>query len=155
MSDLLTYLRSLPTQNAQIKETALLINYYIPRNIITLLNCYSLYHYYLFNPYLTNGLSNHYQLGESTFILGDIRGDFRFLFTFSMIFLQANRIVPDGTQRSAAAHLGLFCLPMSNKRDARNCYSLYHYYLFNTTPYSTNDIAELSVEGKMLDHVLL
>ena len=29
-----------------------------------------------------------------------------------MIFLYANRIVPDGTPRSAASHLGLFCLPM-------------------------------------------
>ena len=25
---------------------------------------------FLFNPYLTNGLSHHYQLDESTFILG-------------------------------------------------------------------------------------
>ena len=36
-----------------------------------------------------------------------------------MKFLQANRIAPDGTPRSAASHLGLFCLPMSHKRDAR------------------------------------
>ena len=25
---------------------------------------------------------------------------------------------PDGTPRSAASHLGLFCLPMSHKKDA-------------------------------------
>ena len=31
----------------------------------------------------------------------------------------ANRIAPDGTPRSAASHLGLFCLPMSLKREAR------------------------------------
>ena len=31
----------------------------------------------------------------------------------------ANRIAPDGTPRSAASHLGLFCLPMSHKRDSR------------------------------------
>ena len=36
-----------------------------------------------------------------------------------MKFLQANRIAPDGTPRSAASHLGLCCLPMSHKRDAR------------------------------------
>ena len=34
-----------------------------------------------------------------------------------MKFLCANRIAPDGTQRSAASHLGLFCLPVSHKRD--------------------------------------
>ena len=36
-----------------------------------------------------------------------------------MKILYANRIVPDGMQRSAMSHLGLFCLPMSHKRDAR------------------------------------
>ena len=35
------------------------------------------------------------------------------LFFFSMKFICANRIAPDGTPRSAASHLGLFCLPMS------------------------------------------
>ena len=45
--------------------------------------------------------------------------DFYFLSHFSMKFLCANRIAPDGTPRSAASHLGLFCLPMSHKRDAR------------------------------------
>ena len=36
-----------------------------------------------------------------------------------MKFLQANRIAQNGTPRSAASHLGLFCLPMSHKMDAR------------------------------------
>ena len=36
-----------------------------------------------------------------------------------MKILLGNRIAPDGTPRSAASHLGLFCLPMSHKRDAR------------------------------------
>ena len=36
-----------------------------------------------------------------------------------MKILQANRIAPDGMPRSAASHLGLCCLPMSHKRDAR------------------------------------
>ena len=42
-----------------------------------------------------------------------------FLFHFSMKFLQANRIAPDGTLCFAASHLGLYCLPMSHKTDAR------------------------------------
>ena len=37
--------------------------------------------------HMTNGLSHHYHLGESTFIFGDIRCDFRFIFTSSMNFL--------------------------------------------------------------------
>ena len=40
-----------------------------------------------FNPYLTNGFSHHYHLGESTFILRDIGSDFESLFHFSMKFL--------------------------------------------------------------------
>ena len=36
-----------------------------------------------------------------------------------MNFLQANRIAPDGTPRCAVSHLGLDCLPMSYKKDAR------------------------------------
>ena len=31
----------------------------------------------------------------------------------------AKIIAPDGTPRFSASHLGLFCLPMSHKRDAR------------------------------------
>ena len=44
---------------------------------------------------------------------------FENLFYLSMKFLEAKRIAPDGTPRSAASHLALFCLPMSHKRDAR------------------------------------
>ena len=72
----------------------------------------------ILNPYLTNGFSHHYQLDESTFIFRGVRSDFQFLSQFLMKFLQANRIAPDGTPRSAASHLGLFWLPMSHKRDA-------------------------------------
>ena len=71
-----------------------------------------------FNPYLTNGFSHHYQLGESTFIFRGVRSDLIFLSDFSMEFFCANRIAPDGMPRSAASHLGLCCLPMSHKRDA-------------------------------------
>ena len=54
---------------------------------------------FLINPYLTNEFSHHYQSDESTFILG----------VLGVIF----------TPHSAASHLGLFCLPISHKRDAR------------------------------------
>ena len=68
---------------------------------------------------MTNGFSHRYQLDESTFTFRGAWSDFYFLSHFSMKFLYANRIAPDGTPRSAASHLELFCLPMSHKRDAR------------------------------------
>ena len=68
---------------------------------------------------MMNGFFRHYHLGESTFIFRGIRSDFDFSFHFSMKLLLANRIDPDGTPHSAASHLGLFCLPMSHKKDAR------------------------------------
>ena len=70
---------------------------------------------------MTNGLSHPYHLDESTFIFRGIGSVFffSFLFHFSMKFVSANRIAPDGTPRFAASHLGLFCLHMSHKKDAR------------------------------------
>ena len=65
-----------------------------------------------------NGLSNPYHLDESTLILGASGVIFYFYF-ISMKIKIANRIAPDGTQRFAVSHLGLFCLPMSHKKDAR------------------------------------
>ena len=56
-----------------------------------------------------NGLSHRYLLDESIFIFR-VRSNFSFLFYFSMNFLWAS---------SAASHLGLFCLPMSHKKDLR------------------------------------
>ena len=73
----------------------------------------------LITPYLTNGFSHCYQLGESTFIFRGVRSNFYFLSHFSMKFLCANRIAPDGTPQNAASHLGLYCLPTSHKMDAR------------------------------------
>ena len=72
-----------------------------------------------FNPFLTNGFSHHYHLGEPTFVFKGIRSEFQLSYNFFMKILLANRIATDGTPRSAASHLGLFCLPMSHKRDAR------------------------------------
>ena len=69
------------------------------------------------NPYLTNRLSHHYHLGESTFnAFRGIRSDFEFLSHFSMKFLSANRIAPSG---AILFEMGLFCLLMSHKRDVR------------------------------------
>ena len=56
----------------------------------------------LLNPYLTNGFSHHCQWDESTFIFRGVRRDFYFLSHFSMKFLCANRIAPDGTSHSVA-----------------------------------------------------
>ena len=58
-----------------------------------------------------------YHLDESTFIFRGIRSNFSFLFHFSMKIKTANRIAPDRTPRFVASHLGLFCLPMSNKKE--------------------------------------
>ena len=55
----------------------------------------------------------------STFHFRDIRNNFSFLVHFSMKIIETNRIAPDGTPRFAASHLGLFCLSMSHKKDAR------------------------------------
>ena len=48
------------------------------------------------NSYLTNGVSHHYQLDESTFNFWCVRSDFYFLSLFSLKLLCANRIAPDG-----------------------------------------------------------
>ena len=50
---------------------------------------------------------------------GGFRVVFNFRFIFSMKIMSVNRIAPDGMSCSAASHLGLFCLPMSHKKDAR------------------------------------
>ena len=64
----------------------------------------------LLNPLMTNGLSHPYHLDESISIFRGIRGNFSFLFHFSMKIMSANRIAPDGTPHFAASHLGL-CFP--------------------------------------------
>ena len=50
-----------------------------------------------------------------------------------MKFVSANRITTDGTPRFAASHLGLFCLPMSHKKDAGLIWvnSMHFYYDLN------------------------
>ena len=70
-------------------------------------------------PLVTNGPSNRYHVDESTCIFRGIGSIFSFSFHFSMKIMSANRIAPDGTPHFAASHMGLFCLPMSHKKDAR------------------------------------
>ena len=65
-----------------------------------------------------HGIAHLSHLGESTFINRGFRCDFRILLNFLMEIL-LNRIAPDGMLHSVASHLGLFCLSMSHKKDAR------------------------------------
>ena len=52
-------------------------------------------------------------------ILRGGKGGIFFIFiSFSMKFMCANRIALDGMLCFAVSHLGLFCLPMSQKKDA-------------------------------------
>ena len=46
-----------------------------------------------------NGLSHSYHFDEFTFIYRDLMSIFFILFHFSMKFMYANRIAPDGTPR--------------------------------------------------------
>ena len=68
---------------------------------------------------MTNGFTHPYHLGKSTFILGT-SGAFFIFFLLSQVSMKfisvANIIDPDLTPRSAASHLGLYCLPMLHKR---------------------------------------
>ena len=68
---------------------------------------------------MTKEISHSYHLDESIFILRGIGSNFSFLFHFSIKIISANRIASDGMPHFAASHLGLFCLPMSHKKDAR------------------------------------
>ena len=83
---------------------------------------------------MTNGLSHSYRLDESIFIFRSVRSNFSFLFHFSMKIMSADRIASDGTPRFALSNLGLFCLPMSHKKDAKliwvnSCFNINFDYL--------------------------
>ena len=68
------------------------------------------------NPYVTNGFSQlSYGRAQFHFHVNQWRS----LFNLFMNFLQANRRAPDGKPHSVASNLGLYCLPMSHKKDAR------------------------------------
>ena len=83
-------------------------------------------------PKKLNGLSYPYQVEEPTFIYRGIGRNFSFSLQFSMKIKLANRIAPDGTPQNAASHLGLFCLPMSHKKDA---WLIWHLKMKQNEPY--------------------
>ena len=70
------------------------------------------------NLYLTNGFSHHYQLDESTFILRGVKSGFYFFYFFLISFFDEIFLCKQDSPRWAS-HLGLCCLPMYHKRDAR------------------------------------
>ena len=70
-------------------------------------------------PIIIKWVSQLSFLGVLGVFFRGVRSVFLFVSHFSIKFLQANRIAPDGTPRSAASHLDLCCLPMSHKKDAR------------------------------------
>ena len=73
----------------------------------------------LFNPLVTNGISHPYHLDDSTFSFRGNRSVFFYSIFRRKSVIKENRIAQDVTPRFAASHLGLFCLPMSHKKDAR------------------------------------
>ena len=106
------------------------------------------------NPLVTNGISHPYHLDESIFIFKGIRSNISFLFHLSMKFTPANRKAPDGTPRFAASHLGLFCLPMSHKKDARRISGLnpgWSFTRLNRLCIFSRDIYLLENNFKQLD----
>ena len=72
-----------------------------------------------FIPLVPNGFYHPYHFDESISILRGIRSNFSIILHVLMRIMSANRLAPDETPRYAASHLGLFCLPMSQKKDAR------------------------------------
>ena len=73
----------------------------------------------MFNPFKPNGISHLYQMEHFISVLKDIWWYFSSLFKFQYNILQANSGDPDQTPRSVASDLGLHCLNMSHKKDAR------------------------------------
>ena len=69
---------------------------------------------------MKNGISHHYQLDEFTFILRGVRSDVNFFISFFDETSLCKQKSPRwDAALEAASHLGLFCLPMSHKRDTR------------------------------------
>ena len=68
---------------------------------------------------MPNGISLFYQLEQSISVLRDAGQYFHFNSTFQYYNLSANSGDPDQTPHSVLSDLGLHCLPMSHKMDAR------------------------------------
>ena len=108
---------------------------------------------------MTNGLFHPYHWDESIFNFRDIRSPFSF--HFSIKFMGANRIAPDGTPHFAESYLGLFCLVMSHKKDVslicvkQSRYTSYAFHYFYSSPMvsqirSKNDQELMQSEPKVL-----
>ena len=63
-------------------------------------------------PNKLGGLSHPYQMGESIFIFRGIRSKNSVLFHFSMKFMKANRIAPDGMQLFLWRHIRVYSVCM-------------------------------------------
>ena len=72
-----------------------------------------------FNPHLPSGPIHPYQLEESISNFRAVWGTFSFLFCFESILVLTNNEDPDQMPHFVASDLGLHCLPMSQKWDAR------------------------------------
>ena len=90
------------------------------------------------NPYVTNGISHPYQLGDFIFNFRGIRSYFSFLFHCSMkIMYNSKQNSPRWYAAYCGVASGVFCLPMSHKKVRRiwikmlffNCYK---YCLYKT-----------------------
>ena len=90
-----------------------------PAGMLFLLRHDSTSWYWPFNPHLPGGPVHPYQLDESIPNFKRVCCTFSFLFYFEYIFLLANSEDPDQMPRSAASDLGLHCLHISQKWDAR------------------------------------
>ena len=70
----------------------------------------------LINPFLPNGIPLSYQLDQSISVLRAVGWYFS---NSNRISWKKNNGDPDQRPHSAASGLGLGCLPMSHKKDAR------------------------------------
>ena len=68
-----------------------------------------------FNPLVTNGLSHFYHFDESTFIFRGFRSKISFFDDFPVS--KQNSLRWDAA--FVASQLGLYCLPVSHKKDGR------------------------------------
>ena len=65
---------------------------------------------------MTNGISHPYHLDPSIFIFRGVRSSFSFFISFSDEIHLSKQNIPRW-KRFTASHLGLFCLPMSHKKE--------------------------------------
>ena len=72
-----------------------------------------------FNPFKLNRISHYYQWDRYISVLRVVSRYFTFSFKFSLNILLANSGDPHQMPHSVPSDLGLHCLPMSHKKEAR------------------------------------